>query len=239
MYAFHLDVPAGAIRLEVARVFDFSVSGHNAGLLVGGVVHAGTRSVLSWNQVLLYPKSVAPDDLVCVREPPAPRGLEIRDRPHGRARGTRTGSRSRPCRSRRSSTRRSSRARTSRDGHAPTAGPIPSIASAHLAADGDAALFCRHAARRGSGWSSRRARCSARATTARYRLPAARSPTTSRTSASSTTSRATTGSASRRSLDEDPCRKLGRAPAARVRPLVERQVPPAGGPGDAATSSSR
>lgn len=60
MYAFHVDVPAGVAALDVA--FDFISPPEAAGFSSGS--SATTQlAVLNWNQLLLYPKDVAPDKL--------------------------------------------------------------------------------------------------------------------------------------------------------------------------------
>src|SRR5664279_3325671 len=58
MYAFHLEVPAGAATLEVA--FDF-ISPPESGGFTSGASTTTELAVLNWNQVLLYPKDSQPD----------------------------------------------------------------------------------------------------------------------------------------------------------------------------------
>ncbi len=58
MYAFHVDVPAGASSLDVA--FDFITPPETGGFSSG---NSTTRelAVLNWNQLILYPEGVSPD----------------------------------------------------------------------------------------------------------------------------------------------------------------------------------
>ncbi len=58
MYAFHLDVPAGADTLEVA--FDF-ISPPETGGYTSGSSTTTELAVLNWNQLLLYPQGSQPD----------------------------------------------------------------------------------------------------------------------------------------------------------------------------------
>ena len=59
MYAFHVDVPAGATSLEVALDFLLpETSGFSA-----AASSTANLAVLSWNQVLLYPEGYGSDDL--------------------------------------------------------------------------------------------------------------------------------------------------------------------------------
>ncbi len=58
MYAFHLDVPAGAATLEVA--FDF-ISPPEASGFSSGASTTTELAVVSWNQLLLYPQDARPD----------------------------------------------------------------------------------------------------------------------------------------------------------------------------------
>src|SRR5579862_8706634 len=60
LYAFHLDVPAGAASLDVA--FDFISPSETAGFSSGS--SATTElAVLNWNQLILYPQGAAADTL--------------------------------------------------------------------------------------------------------------------------------------------------------------------------------
>src|SRR2546429_2004426 len=59
MYAFHIDVPAGASALDVA--FDF-ISPPESGGFSSGSSATSELAVLSWNQLLLYPEGSQPDD---------------------------------------------------------------------------------------------------------------------------------------------------------------------------------
>jgi len=58
MYAFHLEVPAGAATLDVA--FDF-ISPPETGGFSSGASTTSELAVLNWNQVLLYPQGAQPD----------------------------------------------------------------------------------------------------------------------------------------------------------------------------------
>src|SRR5579883_1179151 len=58
MYEFHVDVPAGATSLDVA--FDFIAAPESEGFSSGGST-TSELAVLSWNQLLLYPKGVNED----------------------------------------------------------------------------------------------------------------------------------------------------------------------------------
>jgi predicted metalloprotease with PDZ domain len=58
MYAFHLEVPAGAATLDVA--FDF-ISPPETGGFSSGASTTSELAVLNWNQVLLYPQGSQPD----------------------------------------------------------------------------------------------------------------------------------------------------------------------------------
>src|SRR3954451_12891660 len=58
MYAFHLDLPAGATTLDVA--FDF-ISPPESGGFTSGSSTTSELAVLNWNQLLLYPQSTQPD----------------------------------------------------------------------------------------------------------------------------------------------------------------------------------
>jgi predicted metalloprotease with PDZ domain len=61
MYAFRVDVPDGAEALEVS--LDFLSPASTEGFTSGPSATA-ELAVISWNQVLLYPKTAAPDDLM-------------------------------------------------------------------------------------------------------------------------------------------------------------------------------
>jgi hypothetical protein len=58
MYAFHLEVPAGAATLDVA--FDF-ISPPESGGFTSGASTTTELAVLNWNQLLLYPQGSQPD----------------------------------------------------------------------------------------------------------------------------------------------------------------------------------
>ena len=58
MYAFHMDVPAGATALDVA--FDF-ISPPESGGFTSGSSTTTELAVLNWNQLLLYPQGSQPD----------------------------------------------------------------------------------------------------------------------------------------------------------------------------------
>src|SRR5579871_3455302 len=60
MYAFHVDVPAGASSLDVA--FDFLPS-PEAGGFSSGASTTSQLAVLSWNQLLLYPQGTPADQV--------------------------------------------------------------------------------------------------------------------------------------------------------------------------------
>jgi predicted metalloprotease with PDZ domain len=60
MYAFHVDVPAGVAALDAA--FDF-ISPPEAGGFSSGSSATTQLAVLNWNQFLLYPQGVPPDQL--------------------------------------------------------------------------------------------------------------------------------------------------------------------------------
>jgi predicted metalloprotease with PDZ domain len=60
MYAFHLDVPAGASSLDAA--FDF-ISPPEEGGYSSGSSATSELAVLNWNQLLLYPQGAQPDSL--------------------------------------------------------------------------------------------------------------------------------------------------------------------------------
>jgi len=61
MYALHCDVPAGVSALEVS--FDFLLPPSAEGFSSGASATAQLL-VLSWNQVVLYPSDVRPDELI-------------------------------------------------------------------------------------------------------------------------------------------------------------------------------
>jgi predicted metalloprotease with PDZ domain len=60
MYAFHVDVPAGAAVLDV--VFDFITPPETGGFSSGSST-TSELAVLNWNQMILYPEGVSPDQL--------------------------------------------------------------------------------------------------------------------------------------------------------------------------------
>lgn len=60
MYAFHVTVPEGASALDV--VFDFITPPEAAGF-TSGASATTELAVLNWNQVLLYPQGVPPDQM--------------------------------------------------------------------------------------------------------------------------------------------------------------------------------
>ena len=60
MFAIHVDVPQGVPMLEVD--FDFLLSAPSSGFSAGASATA-SLDVLSWNQVLLYPKGMAAKDV--------------------------------------------------------------------------------------------------------------------------------------------------------------------------------
>ncbi len=60
MYAFHLDVPAGAQEVEAA--FDFLSAAESNGFSSGASATANL-AMISWNQVLLYPKGANADEI--------------------------------------------------------------------------------------------------------------------------------------------------------------------------------
>src|SRR6266487_6230347 len=59
MYAFHVDVPAGARSIEVAMDF---LSPASEGRFSGGPSATANLVVLNWNQLLLYPEGKGSDD---------------------------------------------------------------------------------------------------------------------------------------------------------------------------------
>ena len=60
MFAFHVDVPAGVASLEV--MFDFISPPEGAGF-TSAAATTSELAVLNWNQVLLYPEGMQPDDM--------------------------------------------------------------------------------------------------------------------------------------------------------------------------------
>jgi predicted metalloprotease with PDZ domain len=60
MFAFHLDVPAGATTVEAA--FDF-ITPPDASGFTSGASATSELAVLNWNQLLLYPEGAAADSL--------------------------------------------------------------------------------------------------------------------------------------------------------------------------------
>lgn len=60
MYAFHIDVPAGASSLDVA--FEFLAAPESEGFSSGGST-TSELAVLNWNQLLLYPKGADADTM--------------------------------------------------------------------------------------------------------------------------------------------------------------------------------
>ena len=80
MFSLHMDVPPGANMLDVD--LDFLLSAPASGFSAGASATA-FLDVLSWNQVLLYPKGFAAKDLTFVPSVKLPLGMEIR---HGAAR---------------------------------------------------------------------------------------------------------------------------------------------------------
>ena len=71
MYEFHVDVPAGASSLDVA--FDFLAAPESEGFSSGGST-TSELAVLSWNQLLLYPKGANEDSLPYQATLKTPRG---------------------------------------------------------------------------------------------------------------------------------------------------------------------
>lgn len=61
MYAFHLDVPAGATAVDVA--LDYLSPAATGGFSSGSSATANL-AILSWNQMLLYPEGANPDELL-------------------------------------------------------------------------------------------------------------------------------------------------------------------------------
>jgi len=60
MFAFHIDVPAGASTLDVA--FDFIAPPETGGFSSGSST-TPQLAVLSWNQLILYPEGIPPDQI--------------------------------------------------------------------------------------------------------------------------------------------------------------------------------
>jgi len=60
MYAFHIDVPAGVSTLDIG--FDF-IAPPDAEGFSSGASTTTELAVISWNQLLLYPQGMQPDDL--------------------------------------------------------------------------------------------------------------------------------------------------------------------------------
>jgi predicted metalloprotease with PDZ domain len=71
MYEFHVDVPAGASSLDVA--FDFLAAPESEGFSSGGST-TSELAVLSWNQLLLYPKGANEDAMQYQATLKAPQG---------------------------------------------------------------------------------------------------------------------------------------------------------------------
>jgi predicted metalloprotease with PDZ domain len=74
MYAIHVDVPAGVSTLEAD--FDFLLAAPNTGFSAGGSATANL-DVLSWNQVLLYPKGMPAKDYTYVATLRLPAGWKF------------------------------------------------------------------------------------------------------------------------------------------------------------------
>jgi len=60
MFAFHINVPAGASSLDI--VFDY-ISPAEGGDFSSGSSATTQLAVLNWNQFVLYPEGVSPDQL--------------------------------------------------------------------------------------------------------------------------------------------------------------------------------
>jgi predicted metalloprotease with PDZ domain len=60
MYAFHVEVPAGADVLEVSLDF---LSPAGSGIFTSGSSATDQLALISWNQVLLYPEGSVPDEI--------------------------------------------------------------------------------------------------------------------------------------------------------------------------------
>jgi len=74
MYAFHLDIPPGADRVEVALDYLMPSTG---GRYASGVSSTAQLLVLNWFQVLLYPQHVASDDLTYAARLRLPAGWRL------------------------------------------------------------------------------------------------------------------------------------------------------------------
>ncbi|MFZ3217109.1 MAG: hypothetical protein WA192_13720 [Candidatus Acidiferrales bacterium] len=74
MFSIHLDVPAGVSTLDVD--FDFLLSGTAAGFSAGASATA-SLDVLSWNQVLLYPKGYTAKEVFFVPSLRLPEGWKF------------------------------------------------------------------------------------------------------------------------------------------------------------------
>jgi predicted metalloprotease with PDZ domain len=74
MYAFHLEVPAGATSLEIALDFllPATVEGFSS-----AASSTANLAVISWNQVLLYPEGYGSDDLTYEASLRLPRGWKF------------------------------------------------------------------------------------------------------------------------------------------------------------------
>jgi predicted metalloprotease with PDZ domain len=74
MFSIHLDVPAGVSTLEAD--FDFLLAAPSSGFTAGGSATANL-DVLSWNQVLLYPKGSPAKDITFVAALRLPAGWKF------------------------------------------------------------------------------------------------------------------------------------------------------------------
>jgi len=74
IYAFHLEVPAGAT--EVVASFDFILPPNTDGFS-SGASSTSQLVVLSWNQVVLYPLNVRPDDFMVAASLKLPAGWKF------------------------------------------------------------------------------------------------------------------------------------------------------------------
>jgi predicted metalloprotease with PDZ domain len=74
MYSIHLDVPTGVSTLEAD--FDFLLAAPSSGFTAGGSATANL-DVLSWNQVLLYPKGLPAKDITFVAALRLPAGWKF------------------------------------------------------------------------------------------------------------------------------------------------------------------
>ena len=74
MYSIHLDVPAGVGRLDAD--FDFLLAAPSSGFTAGGSATANL-DVLSWNQVLLYPKGSPAKEITFVAALRLPAGWKF------------------------------------------------------------------------------------------------------------------------------------------------------------------